>query len=173
MIRTLLFLLVVALAGCSSAEAISVQATAVGDRATTIRGLAERIGAQSTQPDIVADAAEISLQAQSIQHSVGVIHQKVTGVRDITPWWASLLQWVMVALAGAAAVWLVHSTGIGAAIRVAIGWIPRRTVTEAEMAAATMATDKPETIREWIAMKRASDKECDAAWRKTQQEQKP
>jgi len=102
-----------------------------------------------------------------------VIHQKVTGVRDITPWWASLLQWVMVALAGAAAVWLVHSTGIGSAIRVAVGWIPRRKVNEAEMAAATMATDKPETIREWIAMKRASDKEFDAAWRKTQQEQKP
>lgn len=173
MIQTLLFLLVVALAGCSSAEAISVQATAVGDRAATIRGLAERIGAQSTQPGVVADAAEISLQAQSIQHSVGVIHQKVTGVQDITPWWASLLQWVMVALAGAAAVWLVHSTGIGTAIRVAIGWIPRRKVNEAEMAAATMDQNRPETIREWIAMKRASDKEFDAAWRKTQHEETP
>ena len=173
MIRSLLFLILVALAGCSSAEAISVQATAVGDRAAIIRGLAERIGAQSTQPDVVADAAEISLQAQSIQHSVGVIHQKVTGVRDITPWWASLLQWVMVALAGAAAVWLVHSTGIGTAIRVAIGWIPRRKVNEAEMAAATMDQNRPETIREWIAMKRASDKEFDAAWRKTQHEETP
>jgi hypothetical protein len=89
----MLFLLLVALAGCSSAEAISVQATAVGDRAAAIRGLAERIGAQSTQPDVVADAAAISLEAQSIQKSVGVIHQRVTQVRDITPWWATLLQW--------------------------------------------------------------------------------
>ena len=173
MIRSLLFLILVALAGCSSAEAISVQATAVGDRAAIIRGLAERIGAQSSQPEVVTDAATISLEAQSIQKSVGVIHQRVTQVRDITPWWATLLQWGLIALAGAAAVYLVHATGIGAAIRVAIGWLPRRKVTEAEMAAATMATDKPETVREWIAMKRASDKEFDAAWRKTQQEMKP
>jgi hypothetical protein len=172
-IRVLAFLLLVALASCSSAEAISVQATAVGDRAATIRGLAERIGAQSNQAEVVTDAAEISLQAQSIQHSVGVIHQKVTGVRDITPWWATLLQWVMIAAAGAALVWLFTATGLASACRVALGWIPRRKVSEAEMAAATMATDKPETIREWIAMKRASDKEFDAAWRKTQQEQTP
>lgn len=169
MIRTLLFLLLVALAACSSAEAISVQATAVGDRAATIRGLAERIGVQSTQPEVVADAAEISLQAQSIQKSVGVIHQQVTHVRDITPWWATLLQWVLIALAGAAAVWLVHATGIGTAIRLAIGWIPRPKRTEAELAAAALDPAKNETVREWISAKRAQDPLFDSAFRAQQE----
>jgi hypothetical protein len=116
---------------------------------------------------------QIRTDAEAISASVGVIHREVTAVADVVPWWATLIRYALLAAIGAAVVYLFSVTGLASACRVALGWIPRRAVSEAEMAAATMATDKPETIREWIAMKRASDKEFDAAWRKTQQEQKP
>ena len=34
------------------------------------------------------------------------------------------------------------------------------------------AQDKPETLREWIAMKRSTDREFDAAWKRANQEMK-
>jgi hypothetical protein len=61
---------------------------------------------------------------------------------------------------------ILFQTGIGAAIRAAIGWIPRRKVQEANLAAAALDPGRAETVRELIAARRASDPLFDAAWRK-------
>jgi len=158
------------LVGCSASERIAVEASGIGERAGTIERLATRIGERSQEPETVADAATIVGEAAAIRQGVGEIHTALPGVTDRTPWWAGLLKWLAIAASGAALVWLLSATGLATAIRVAVGWIPRRKVNEAEMAVATLAQDRPETLREWLAMKRASDPEFDAAWRKATSE---
>jgi len=154
------------LVGCSASERIAVEANGIGERAATIERMAIRIGERSDQPEIIADAAEIASEATAIGKATQAIHTALPGVVDREPWWSSLLKWLAIAAAGAAAVWLVSATGIGAAIRVAVGWIPRRKVAEAELAAAALDETKPEGLREVIAARRLADPTFDAAFRK-------
>ena len=158
------------LIGCSASERIAVEANGIGERANTIHRLALRIGEQADQPEVVADAATIATEAVAIGKGTQAIHTALPGVVDREPWWSILIRWVAIAAAGAALVWLVHATGIGTAIRVAIGWIPRRKVAEAELAVAALDETKPEGLREVIAARRAADREFDAAWRKANAE---
>ena len=156
--------------GCSASQRIAVEANTISGEAQEIRSLAEQIRHTSQEVESQRSAAEIQTRASVIIESVGGIHKALPGVKDVVPWWATLLQWALIAAAGAALVWFFTASGLFTALRVAIGWLPRRKVTEAQMAAATLAGDKPETLREFIAMKRASDKEFDAAWRKAHKE---
>lgn len=158
------------LVGCSASERIAVETNGIGERAETIHRLAIRIGEQSDQPEVVTDAASIAVEAVAIRNGTQAIHAALPGVTDRTPWWADLLKWIAIAATGAALVWLVSATGLATAIRVAVGWIPKRKADDAAMAAATLAQDRPETMREYIAMKRASDREFDAAFRKANQQ---
>lgn len=149
-----------------------MEANAISGEAQTIQNLAEQIRDTSQEVESIRSATEIAKRAAAIHHSVEEIHAQLPGVTDKTPWWGDMIRWVAIAAAGAALVWLLYATGVASAIRVALGWIPRRKVTEAEMAVATLASDKPETLREWIAMKRAQDPEFDAAWKRANQESK-
>ena len=167
-----LILLCLLVLGCSASQHIAEEANAISGHARQIHELADQICNTSQEVESIRSATEIQAEAAAIDKSVGGIHKALPGVRDVVPWWATLLQWLLIALAGAAVVWIGTASGVFSALRVALGWLPRKTVTEADMAAAVLNADKPEGIREWIAMKRASDKEFDAAWRKTQQESK-
>jgi hypothetical protein len=152
--------------GCSASRHIAEEANTISARANRIIELTDKIGNTSKEVESIRSATEIQLEAHKIRDSVAEIHSTLPGVKDITPWWADLIRWLLIATAGAAIVWLLYATGAVSVIRVAVGWIPRRKVTEAEMAAATLDQSRPETLREWIAMKRATDREFDAAWRK-------
>ena len=156
--------------GCSASRRIAVEANAISEGADTITHLAEQIRDTSQEVESIRTAEEIQDRAMQIRQSVTDIHAALPGVTDKTPWWGDMIRWLAIAAAGAALVWLLYATGVASASRVALGWIPRRKVNEAEMAAATMDQNSPETIREWVAMKRASDKEFDAAWRKISKE---
>jgi hypothetical protein len=159
---------VLLLVGCSASERIAVETNSIGERAAEIHRLAIRIGEQSDQPEVCADAASIAVEAVAIGKGTQAIHASLPGVTDRTPWWADLLKWLAIAAVGAAAVWLVHATGVGTAIRIAIGWIPRRKVQEAELAIAALDESKPEGLREVIAARRAADPVFDEAVRKAQ-----
>jgi hypothetical protein len=50
-----------------------------------------------------------------------------------------------------------------------LGWIPRKTKADATLAASALSQEKPETIREWIAAKRA-DPLWDRAFKDAQKE---
>ena len=159
-------LVVLALVGCSASKQIAMEANAVSERAVLICRLSDKIADVSTQPEVLELNAKIALEGSLIQQSVRQIHKALPGVHDVTPWWAVLLQWVLVAAVGGMLVWFLYSSGAMVAIRLALGWIPRKKVLDADMARATLDSDRPETIREWIAVKRSSDKEFDAAWRR-------
>lgn len=165
MIRPLVCLL---LCGCSASQQIAVEANGIGERAANIHRLALRIGEQSDQPEVVADAATIATEAVAIGKGTQAIHTALPGVVDREPWWSGLIRWIAIAASGAALVWLVSATGLASAIRVAVGWLPRRKVREAELAVAALDETKPEGLREVIAARRASDPEFDQAVRKAQ-----
>ena len=165
MMRCMIFLLLIAFCGCSPSRQIAVAASEAGAHAASIRSSAATIVSTSTQADVVLLAQDIDDQAASIQASAVIIHRALPGVEDQTPWWASLLGWGFAAVIACAVVVLLWQTGIGTAIRLALGWIPRPKRMEASLAAATLSSENQETVREWIASKRASDPLFNAAWR--------
>ena len=169
MIRCMVFLLLIACAACSPSRAIAVSASEAQERAGTIARLATHIGSVSTQPEVVTDAAAIVIEAQRIEAAAGAIHKALPGVEDQTPWWASMMGYIAVAVALVAVAAILWQTGIGTAIRVAVGWIPKPQLRDAALARDVMETSNPATIREYIAAKRASDPVWEAAWKRTEE----
>ena len=60
---------------------------------------------------------------------------------------------------------ILWQTGLGTVIRLAIGWLPKRKVTEAKLAIEALDDTDPTTLREYIAAKRSSDPMFNAAWK--------
>jgi len=148
------FLIILLLCGCSSVNQISTSNHIVQENAIKI-----------------LDTKDITIahkHAEVILKETKDIASAISGVKDITPWWATLIQYGFISIIGIAIVIILWQTGIGQAIRVAVGWIPSNKKKEAALAQSVLDDTKPEGIREWIAAKRLSDPEFDAAWRKEQ-----
>lgn len=158
--------LLLLLAACSPSARIASDANTIGDRAAAIADLADQIGHGSKEPETIRAAATIHIEAKKIRQSVADIHATLPGVQDVTPWWATLLKWLAGAVVLVAVAVIIWQTGIGLALRAAIGLIPRRVVAESNLAAAALDPNKAEGLRELIAARRASDPLFDAAWRK-------
>lgn len=158
MIRIAAFLLLVAAVACSSTREISQRASAIREHATSIIRTTDQMDANSEQ------VQQIRTDAEAISDSVSVIHAEITAVADVVPWWATLIRYALVAAAIAGLCVLVWQTGIGVALRAAVGLIPKRVRSEAEIAAATLDPTKPESVREWVAMRRALDPLFDSSF---------
>ena len=161
------WLLCLLLVGCSASERISNAATGIRNNADAILEATDRMD------DTSADVQQIRSNATQIRDAVSDIHAAVPHVTDRTPWWADLLKWLAIAAAGAAAVWLLTASGILGAIRAAVGWIPRKKYVAADMMTATLAQDRPETVRELVAMLRAQDPLLDQAMRQIKSDSQP
>lgn len=148
-------ILALALCGCSSVARIS-------DSANDIRAEARvlAVHGKSINDPVVVDGSEriYALAAQ--------IHDSIPGVKDRVPEWVTMLLWGSVAVAVVGLAVILWQTGLGTAIRVAIGWIPRKTRVDAELAVAMMDPGKTEDAREYIAARRASNPLFDSAFRK-------
>ena len=153
------------LVGCSASERISNAATGIRNNADAILEATDRMDSSS------ADVQQIRSNATEIRDAVADIHAAVPHVIDRTPWWADLLRWLAIAAAGAAAVWLLTASGILGAVRAALGWIPKPKRKAADMITATLAQDRPETVRELVAMLRAQDPLLDQAMRQAKHSQ--
>lgn len=148
------------LAACGPRERIAGTANDIRDEAhlLVVRGTA-------TQD------AEVVERAERIDALAATIHEDLTGTQDITPAWLKALMWVGATIVAVAAVVLVWQTGIGTALRTAIGWIPRRKMSQAELAVDMLDPSRPEKDREFIAAMR-QDPEFDLAYRKAQARRK-
>ena len=155
--------------GCSASQHIAEEANTISASAENIAKLAEQIRHTSKELESIRIATDIKNEALQIREGVAEIHATLPGVRDVTPWWASLLQWGLIAFVGGLAAWFLYSSGAVTAIRVAIGWLPRRKVEEAQIAVAALDESRPETAREWVAARRAADPEFNAAWLKARE----
>lgn len=150
-----LCLLAIALAGCSPVERIAGNTNVIREDA---QALIEHGNA-------IQDA-EVVDRATRIDENASDIHVQLTKVQDITPAWLSTAKWWGIAVAVAGIAFLLWQSGVGTAIRIAIGWLPRKKVAQAELAVDMLDPQSPEGDREYIAFMRSQDAEFDAAFRK-------
>ena len=145
---------VLLLAGCNPVARISANATAIRNEAGALIDHGNAIGDQV----VVQGATRIDEHAAAI-------HGDIPNVQAITPAWLSTLKWWGIALAVAGVAFVLWQSGAFTAVRIAIGWLPRRKVTAAQLAVDTLDESRPEGERELIAALR-SDPEFDAAFKR-------
>ena len=148
------------LAACNPVARISANATAIRNEAGALIDHGNAIGDQV----VVQGATRIDEHAAAI-------HVDIPNVQPITPAWLSTLKWWGIALAVVAVAFVLWQSGAFTAIRIAIGWLPRRKVAAAQLAVDTLDESRPEGERELIANLR-SDPEFDAAFKKAQKRRK-
>ena len=153
-------LIVLLLVGCNPVQRISNHANAIR---TEAQALGEH-GQATGDPVVVAGAERIDGLAAGI-------HDELPTVTNKVPAWLSTLQWWGIAVAVVAVAFVLWQSGAFTAIRIAVGWLPRRKVAAAELALDTLDDSRPENDRELVAALRA-DPEFDAAFRKAQKRRK-
>lgn len=131
----------------SSANDIRAEATLLVEHGTT-----------------TGDTVTVS-HAKKIDELAARIHEDLPGAQDRTPAWVSMLIWVAGAVCAVCVVVVLWQTGLGAGIRAALGWIPRKTQSRADLALSMLDPSRPEGDREFIAALR-QDPEFDAAFRR-------
>jgi len=113
-------------------------------------------GTQTGDEVVVSRATKIDGLASAIHGELPNVQARPSDLMDLLKIGAIGLVLVAVAV-------ILWQTGIGTAIRVAIGWIPRRKKQEADFIEAVLDPNKPESAREYIAARRAADPELNAA----------
>jgi hypothetical protein len=146
--------LVLFLAGCNPVARISANATAIRNEA----------GALIDHGNATGDQVVVQ-GATRIDEHAAAIHGDIPSVQAITPAWLSTLKWWGIALAVAGVAFVLWQSGAFTAVRIAIGWLPRRKVAAAELAVSTLDPSRPEGDRELVASLRA-DPEFDAAFKR-------
>jgi hypothetical protein len=142
------------LSGCSPVARISANSNEIRAEAQLLIDHGQATG----DTVVVAGATRIDGLAAGI-------HAQLPGVEDKTPPWMALVGWIALSVIAVAVVIILFQTGLGSAIRIAIGWIPRKPRQEAELAVNMLDPDKPENAREFIAARRASDPYFNAAFK--------
>ena len=146
---------VLLLAGCNPVQRISSHANAIRTEAQALEEHGQAIG----DPVVVAGAERIDGLAAGI-------HDELPNVTNKVPAWLSTLQWWGIAVAVLAVAFVLWQSGAFTAIRIAVGWLPRKAVSTADLAVSTLDDTRPESARELIAALRAQDPTMDAAYRK-------
>jgi hypothetical protein len=125
---------------------------------------------------IVTEARAGAAEQRVIIGASQTIVSALPGVKDVVPWWATMLTYGAVALAIVGIVALLWMTGVGQFLRTLLasvgGFIPRRQRQDADLAAKVMDESSAEGIREYIAARRAADPMFDIAFRKAHDERK-
>lgn len=141
--------------GCSASKRIGGTASAIQDEAIALSDHGKSTGDMT----VITGADRIYSLAQAI-------HSDLPAVEDKVPQWLVTLEWALIAVLAVAAIVILWQTGIGQAIRVAVGWIPRAKRQDAELAADMLDPKHKENAREYIAARRASDPEFNSAFKK-------
>ena len=147
--------IILVLAACSPVQRIA-------DRSNEIRAEAQVLRQHGQQ----ADDEVVVHHADVIDGLAADIHGELPGVQDRVPAWLSTMKWWGIALAAVAVAFVLWQSGAFTALRIAIGWLPRRQVATAELAADMLDPARPESEREFVAAMRARDPVFDAAYRR-------
>ena len=158
-----IIMLVLAAVGCSPSREIASRANGIAERAQDEITAWDRV--ERAHKDLAAEATAGRNRARANMTDAHAINKELTGVEDQTPWWASIIGWLAVAVVCVCIVVVLWQTGLGTAIRIAIGWLPKRKVQEADLAVAMLDDNRPEGAREFVAAKRAADPAFDAAFK--------
>jgi len=148
------------LAGCSPVSRIANNTNEIRTQAQL---LADH-GMAINDPVVVTGATRIDTLAAGIHIALG-------GVEDKESAWLNTVWMIAAAAVVVAVVVFLWQTGLGTAVRVMVGWLPRKKVSQAELAVDMLDPSRSENGREMIAAMR-SDPEFDAAFRKAQSRRK-
>lgn len=165
--------------GCSPAARIADASGVIRSNAESSLDRFARVetyGVTAGDRRIVTEAQGGAGEQRAIIGATEAIVQALPGVKDVVPWWATMLTYGAVALAIVGIVALLWMTGIGQFLRTLLagvtGLVPRRQMRDADLAAKVMDEASAEGIREYIAARRAADPMFDIAYRKAQDERK-
>lgn len=172
--RILFTILCLLITSCSGTTRIASDATQVGKKAQSSRERFVRIQndvAEGTSTErIIEEAIKGEAEQLEIISVVQDIHKTLPTVKDVTPWWADMISKVMVGLSILCCCFLVWYLGIGSFVKkllYSLGmFIPEGTKRDATMAVDALDDTKKETLRESIAVRRASDPAFDNAFKK-------
>jgi len=122
---------VLAASACSSERVIARSSNEIVANATSSRGRFVWIADESQKPQpnlpaITTTAQEGIAEQSSIIESAAQIIYNLPGVRDVTPFWAELLVWALIAVSCAGVVIILIQTGIARVVgRLVARWLPR------------------------------------------------
>jgi hypothetical protein len=162
-------------ASCSQSQRIADATQDVRRNAESSRGRFVWIGDHATDVSGVQAQAQEGVREQTdiIAATEGIV-RALPGIKDATPYWATLLSRALIALSIIGLLALLWMTGAGAFVRQVLasvaGLIPRRQRREADLAVKVMDDGSSEGMREYIAARRASDPVFDAAYSRAMQE---
>lgn len=151
-------LAVMLLAGCNPVQRIAVSSNEIRAEAQEL----QRHGLEVGDDFVVERATRIDGLAAGIHKELPNVQNKPSELMD-------LLKWGTIAAVLVAVAVILAQTGIGTFVKVAIGWVPRKVKDEARLAASVLSENKPEDVREWIAVKR-SDPTWNRAFQDAQKE---
>lgn len=162
---------------CSDVQRIADASGVIRTNAESSKARFERIEGNPADPKAVqADARAGKAEQSRIIAASERIVRALPGVKDVTPWWANLLSWALIALSVIGMVALLWMTGLGAFVKrilAALGlFIPAAERREASLAAKALDGDSEVTMREWIAVRRSQDPMFDAAYRRAARDRK-
>ena len=162
--KVIVTLAIASSAACSATRQIAQSANQVSASSVKIARQADYIAATSDQPEVVKAAVAIHSESDIILEHSQMIAENVAAVKDIVPWFATLAQWLAIAAFSICAAWILTASGALGAVRAALGWLPKRKVMDATLARSVMDDANPARIREYIAARRMSDAEFNAAF---------
>lgn len=148
-------------AACDPVRRIAVNTNSIR---TEAQALIE-YGNETGDPTVVARATKIDGLAAGI-------HEQLPNVTNKVPAWLDTLHWWGIALAGLVVLVIAWQSGAFSFLRIAVGWLPKRKVAQAELAVDMLDESRPEGDRELVAAMRAQDSEFDAAFRKLAQQRR-
>ena len=177
--RIAALVLVLGTIGCSDTQRIADASGVIRTNAESSKarfGRVETSALAANDRQIVTEArAGIKEQATIIGATEAIV-RALPGVKDVTPWWATVLTYGLIALSVVGVVALLWMTGIGSFVKrllAALGLlIPAAERREANIAAKALYDDNDATLREWIAVRRAQDPMFDAAYRREARDRK-
>ncbi len=179
MIRALAIAAAICAIGCSDTQRIADASGVIRTNAESSKQRFDRIEAATVDGKyggIAPDAKAGAKEQATIIGATEAIVRALPGVKDVTPWWANLLSWGLIALSVVGVVTLLWMTGLGAFVKrllAALGlFIPAGERREANIAAKALYDDNDATLREWIAVRRAQDPMFDAAYRREARDRK-
>jgi hypothetical protein len=177
--RIAALVLVLGTIGCSDTQRIADASGVIRTNAESSKQRFERIEAATVDGKyggIAPDAKAGAKEQATIIGATEAIVRALPGVKDVTPWWATVLTYGLIALSVVGVVALLWMTGLGAFIKrllAAVGlFIPAGERREANIAAKALNDDSDATLREWIAVRRAQDPMFDAAYRRESRDRK-
>lgn len=161
------------LLSCSPTARIAQSNVDINNAAQRSMSRFQTINKETVKPvpniSLIATESKVGAREQeSILKQTNDISVQLTKVEDSVPWWASLIQWVMICLSVLGSGFLLWYLGLGKLTQKLFNnlglMIPERKKTAAKLLDESLSS--PEKVREAIAAMRASDPTFDAAYRK-------